>query len=59
MTTIDDIRSRIRDAEATLMAHAPDPFSGWCHTCRMPGPCPAYSPAARILGELRELRDRG
>lgn len=58
MTTIDDLRSRIRAAEASLMSHAPDPFSGWCHTCRVPGPCPAYRPAARRLGELRELRDR-
>ena len=53
----DELRLRIRNAEAALMAHAPDPFSGLCHTCRVPGPCAEYGPAANLLGELRDMRD--
>ncbi|HEY1180349.1 MAG TPA: hypothetical protein VGF17_29685 [Phytomonospora sp.] len=53
----EELRLLIRDAEAALMAHAPDPFSGRCPTCRVAGPCTEYQPAASRLGELRDQRD--
>lgn len=52
----EELRLSIRDAEAALMAHAPDPFSGRCPTCRV-AHCDEYEPAASLLGELRDRRD--
>ena len=52
----ESMRAAIREAEAVLMRHAPDPRTGLCPTDRV-CQCPGYAPAARRLGELRDQRD--
>ncbi|GLZ82126.1 hypothetical protein Afil01_69330 [Actinorhabdospora filicis] len=57
MSSPVDLAVAISVAERRLSAHAPDPASGWCLTCRTPGVCGQYWPLARALGDLRRERD--